>query len=223
MNTIKLFTLMASIVLICQTTKAQSAYTEIFPDYKIDISTEKIDVKKYTDKYKGSILDYSYTENDGTQVQVKSYKKGSNIEVFERPPFPAIHIVYKEFYPNGNLKQKGVILPTQLRVGNWIECNESGNCSIIDYEMNRNEYGYNDVLAYLEFRGYYNKQDGNNWECSFWFTPGAETWGVRINKNGHQYKMYTFNSKGEFNVDEVDLMPNTNTVEPTGTFIQKEE
>lgn len=214
---------MASIVLICQTTKSQSEFTEIYPDYKVSISSESIDVKKFASKYKGSILDYSYTEDDGTQVEVKSYKKGSNIEIFERPPFPAIHVVYKEFYPNGKLKQKGVILPTQLKIGKWIECDEQGNCTITDYEADRNKYGYNEVLGYLEFRGYYNKQDENKWECSFWFTPGSETWRVRVDKNGHQYKMYSFDSTGEYDIDEVDLISNTQGVEATGTFIQEEE
>lgn len=223
MNAIRRFILMVSVVLICHTTQAQTSYTEIYPDLKVPISNERIDVKKYASKYQGSILDYSYTENDGTQVQVKSYKKGSNIEIFEKPPHPAIHIIYKEFYPNGNLKQKGVILPSQLEIGKWIQCDEKGNCEIIDYEEGEKRYDYNEILAYLEFRGYYNKQDENEWKCLFWYASESNTWGVRVNKNGHQYKMYTFNNSDDFFVEEFDLSPNVNSVEPTGTFIQEEE
>lgn len=214
---------MAFIITTCLTLNAQSTYTEIHPDYKIPIDRERINVSTYASKYKGSILDYSYTEADGTQVQVKSYKRGSNIEVFEQPPLPALHTIYKEFHPNGNLKQKGVLLSRQLKIGKWLECDNRGNCNIIDYETNRGTYGYNEVLGYLEFRGYYNKKDNNDWHCSFWYTPETNTWGVRVNKNGHQYKMYTFDSLERYDIQENDLIPNTKGVVPTGTFIQKEE
>lgn len=224
MNTIRLFALMAFMLLTSHVAKSQTTdYTEIYPNFKVPITNETLNVSTYASKYKGSILDYSYTESNGTKVEVKSYKKGSNIEVFERPPFPAIHLVYKEFYPNGKLKQKGVFLPTQLKVGKWMECDERGNCTVTDHEIGRSQYGYNEILGYLEFLKYYNTSDGNNWQFFFWYTPSESKWGVRVNKNGHQYKMYTFDSTEQYDIQEVDLMPNTNVVEPTGTFIQKEE
>ncbi|MDR1715534.1 MAG: hypothetical protein LBS20_06790 [Prevotella sp.] len=139
------------------TTTAQSTYTEIYPNIKVAISSEKLSISQYSSKFKGSILDYTETKPDGTQVQAKAYRRNSNIEIFERPAYPAIHTIYKEFYPNGNLKQKGVLLPLQVKVGKWIECDARGDCSIIDHESGRNAFGYNDVLEYLELRAFTTK------------------------------------------------------------------
>ncbi len=202
---------------------AQTTYTNIYPDYKVAIEKEKLDVRQYANKYKCSILDYTYTKEDGTRMVYKSYRRNSEIEVFEYPPAPAIHIIYKVFYANGNLKEKGVFLPNQLRVGKWIECDTRGNCSITDLETGRNIYGYNDVLEYLAMVDCYNNLDGNQWKCTFWHSPHGHTWGVRVDKNGQQYKMFTFDAKGERDVIETDpalLSPNVPVV---GTFEQEEE
>ncbi|SBW05178.1 hypothetical protein [uncultured Dysgonomonas sp.] len=217
-------TIFAVLVLIAFTTiKAQSAYTEIYPHIKVAISSEKLNTSQYSSKFKGSILDYTETKTDGTQIQAKAYRRNSNIEIFERPAYPAIHTVYKEFYPNGNLKQKGVLLPLQVKVGKWIECDALGNCSIIDHESGRNAFGYNDVLEYLEFEGVYNKTDGNIWKCTFWYTPESKTWGVRVDKDGQQYKMFNFDSTGQEEVKEFDLSGNSNSATPVGSFEQNED
>jgi len=224
MNAVKSITVLVFTIFICQmtTVDAQTAYTEIYPDKRVAIDFEKLNVSTYSNKYKGSILDYSYTKDDGTLVQVKSYKRGSNIEIFERPPLPYIHIIYKEFYPNGNLKQKGVLLPRQLKIGKWLDLDQNGEGLITDNETGRTAFGYNEVLTFLEERGYYNITDGSNWSCSFWYTPENRTWGVRVDKDGHQYKMYTFDSDGIDSITETDLSPSLNSVQPTGTFFQTE-
>lgn len=224
MRTLK-FTSLLLFVVLCTSfsLRAQTAYTEIYPNYKVSIENEKLDVRQYTSKYKGSILDYSYTKEDGTRMAFKSYRRNSEIEVFEYPPAPAIHIVYKVFYPNGNLKEKGVFLPNQLRVGKWIECDNRGNCTVTNLEANRNIWGYNDVLEYLEQEGQYNNNDGNEWKFTFWHSPEGHTWGVRVNKNGQQYKMYTFDDKGEREVIENNAVPLSPSVPVVGTFEQEEE
>ena len=223
MKAIKNFAILAFTISICQQTIcAQTNDTEVYPNYRVPIEFEKINVTTFSNKYKGSILDYTYTKNDGTVVEVKSYKRGSNIEIFERPPFPAVHTIYKEFHPNGNLKQKGVLLPLQLKIGKWLNLDQRGEGTITDYENGRTALGYNDVLTYLESKGYYNKTDGNNWKCTFWYTPESQTWGVRVDKNGNQYKMYTFDSNRQNGATETDLSANSNSVLPVGTFYQEE-
>lgn len=219
------FILLPLFIILCScfSLNAQTAYTEIYPDYKISMDKEVIDIGLYTGKYKGSILDYSYTKDDGTKLVFKSYRRNSEIEVFEYPPAPAIHIVYKVFYANGSLKEKVVFLPNQLRVGKWIQCDNKGNCTVTDLETGRNIYGYNNVLEYLEQEGYYNKTDGNEWKCTFWHTPEGHTWGVRIDKNGRQYKMYTFDDKGEREVIETEAASTSKSVPIVGTFVQEEE
>jgi len=212
-------------IIICNNhaLKAQTAYTEIYPDFRVTIDKEKLNVSEYAGKYKGSILDYSYTKGDGTLIRFKSYKKNSEIEVFENPPAPAIHYIYKIFYPNGNLKEKGVYLPRQVKIGKWIYCDNKGNCNIVDYEKDRSIYGYNDVLKFLQYMNYYNFTTGENtWECTFWHSPEGHVWGTRINKNGHQYKMYTFDDKGIEDIREDNLTPALNPVPIVGAFWQSE-
>ena len=81
------------------TTTAQSAYTEIYPNIKVAISSEKLSINQYSSKFKGSILDYTETKPDGTQVQAKTYRRNSNIEIFERPAYlPSIPFI-KNFIP----------------------------------------------------------------------------------------------------------------------------
>lgn len=223
MKTVKYFTILTFLISICQmTVNAQENYTEVYPNQRVIIDYERLNVSTFSNKYKGSILDYTYTKEDGTSVQAKSYRRGSNIEIFERPPFPAIHIIYKEFYPNGNLKQKGVLLPIQMKIGKWLDLDQKAEGTITDYENGRTTFGYNDVLTYLESVGCYNKNDGNTWKCTFWYIPESQTWGVRVDKNGQQYKMYTFDSNGQNGVTETDLSGNTNSVQPVGTFYQEE-
>ncbi|MDR2956431.1 MAG: hypothetical protein LBV43_15265 [Prevotella sp.] len=217
MKTIKYLILLLCLSLCYPGIKAQTLFTEIYPHYKIPITYEVLNVKEFSNKYQGSILDYTYTSFDGSSVQVKSYKRGGEIEVFERPAFPGIHMVYKEFYGNGKLKQKGVTLPNQCKIGYWLTYDESGNGWVTDYENGRTPVGYNQVLEYLANLGYYNynpSQSAHSWSCAFWFSPGSFSWGVRVNRDGHQYKMYTFDCRGQLDVIIQDLIPALNPVPP---------
>ena len=221
MKAIRNFAILSFTIFICQLTiSAQTNYTEVYASQKVPIGYEKLDISTFNNKYKGSILDYTYIKNDGTTVEAKSYKRGSNIEIFEKPP--SIHIIYKEFYPNGNLKQKGVLFPLQLKIGKWLDLDQRGEGTITDYENGRTAFGYNDVLTYLESKGYYNKTDGNSWKCTFWYTPEAQTWGVRVDKNGNQFKMYTFDSNRQNSILEADLTANSNSALPLGAFYKEE-
>lgn len=174
---------------------AQTLYTEIWPDVNIPLTYETINKAQFKNKYKGSNLDYSYTLPDGTTVRVTAYNQSSTLEVFEHAPYPAIHIVYKEFYSNGKLKQKGVFLPKQVKIGTWIEYDTRGKMTIIDHESNRKKLTYDNVLERMWKEGYYCPETYDvKWDMSFWYTPETDTWGVRVNKDGNQYKMYTFNN-----------------------------
>ena len=76
------------ILMVFTETTAQSAFTEIYPNIKVAISSEKLNTNQYSSKFKGSILDYTEAKTDGTQIQAKAYRRNSNIEIFERPAYP---------------------------------------------------------------------------------------------------------------------------------------
>ncbi|MDH6309780.1 hypothetical protein M2451_002036 [Dysgonomonas sp. PFB1-18] len=200
-------------ILLCSqfAVNAQTAVTEVYPNYKITINKERLDVDSHRNRYNGSMLDYSYRKSDGTTIRIKSFQNDAGFEVVETPPEPAIHYVYKRFYADGNLKEMGVFLPRQVKVGKWMECDDYGRCTIINHEIERDAYGYNDVLEYLRMRGHYMPLDDNKWKCSFWHSPDGHTWGTRVDRNDEQYKMYTFDDKGKEDVRENDLFPNKTT------------
>jgi len=198
-------------------------FTDIYPGKRVFIDyNERLNISQYSNRFRNSVLDYTYSLADGTQVQVKAYRNSPTYEVFERPPFPYMHIIYKEFYKNGKLKQKGVFLPTQLKVGKWFETDEFGNGFIIDYEAGRDTYGYNKVLEFLQQRGYYFASDGSQYRYTFWHTPENHKWGVRLDRNGQPFKTFTFDSTGQGGIEELDMEPTSVSVPIYGTFIQEE-
>lgn len=195
----------------CLLPLAAQTYTEVYPGKKILIGYEKFDVSTIRNRYNGKILNYTYTKSDGTNVRIASYEKGANIEVFESAPAPYIHTLYKEFYPDGRLKQKGIHMPLQVRVGKWIECDRQGRITEVDYEQGRKAFGYNDILKYLEQQGYYNSAQSQSiqWVYRFWYSPESGQWGVRLAKGDVHHKRFVFNGTTGYLEREEDLYSNT--------------
>lgn len=167
-----------------------SVQVEIYPRHKVTLSYEKFDMNAFRNHVAQSgSLDYVYTEPDGTQKRVSNLRKGLPIEVYEVPPLPSVYRVFKEFYPSGNLKRKGIYLPHQFPVGKWLECDEQGNCSVVDYDLYRGTFGYNSLLKTLEDKGYINTVTGNdNWSFIVWYNDNSHQWGVKLQK-GSKYRM----------------------------------
>jgi hypothetical protein len=172
-----------------------SVQVELYPHKTITLNYETFDTLAFrTQAAKSGSLDYVYTEPDGTQACVSSLRIGEPIEVYEIPPLPAVHRIFKEFYPDGKLKRKGIYLHQQFRIGKWLECNESGYCSIIDQDTDRGAFGYNGLLKALEDRGYINFQTGeDNWIFTTWFNEYSRRWGVKLQKE-KKYKQLIFNA-----------------------------
>lgn len=178
-------------------TTGLSTSTVIYPQNTITLDYEKFDIKPFLSKFSSTgSLDYVYTDHAGTNIRVTCQKRGMSIEVYETPPLPYLHRIFKEFYPNGTLKQKGVYLPQQFRVGNWLECDERGNCYIVSYDSGRGPFGYNDVLKLLEEKGYINLRSGGGayMIATFWYTASSHQWGVKLSQNQTRYKNLTIDA-----------------------------
>lgn len=189
--------LLSFILCISSAIKAQSTFTDVYPNKKVIIDNETLNVNLYKKKYNDrGILDDNSTKQDGTKVRVLCHRRGTNIEVMEEPPFPYIHTLYKEFYPNGKLKQKGVLMPKQVKVGNWIESTNNGKIKTVNYDTDRSVFGYNDILKFLDQGNYLQTQpNGENWIYGFWYSPETQQWGVRLSKGYVLYKRFTFDGK----------------------------
>lgn len=197
--------LIVALSILNSSIRAQTINTSIYPNKKVAIDYENLNISLYASKYDShGILDYNFVKEDGTKVRVSCHRKGTNIIVTENPLYPYIYTLYKEFYPNGKLKQKGVLIPKQLKVGKWIECTKTGETKIIDYETDRIYFGYNDVLEFLDQQDYLQVQpNGEDWIYSFWYSPESQQWGVRLSKGYILYKRFTFDGKrGELTKEE---------------------
>lgn len=194
-----------------------SVQVGVYPQRTITLSYETFDINAFRTRVaKSGSLDYVYTEPDGTQIRVTSQRRGQPIEIYETPPLPAVYRIFKEFYPNGRLKRKGLYLPQQFRIGKWLECDQSGYCSIVDQDANRGSFGYNGILKTLEDKGYINTRTGEgNWSfTAVWFNDYSRQWGVKLQK-GNTYKQLLFDSNsGEvLNESEYEVTPENTSVQ----------
>lgn len=192
-----------------------SVQVEIYPRHKVTLSYEKFDMNAFRNQVAQSgSLDYVYTELDGTQKRISSLRKGAPTEVYEVPPLPAIYRIFKEFYPNGGLKRKGIYLPHQFPIGKWLECDERGNCSVINYDLYRGAFGYNSLLKTLEDKGYINTVAGSdNWSFIVWYNDNSHQWGVKLQK-GDKYKMLQIDANSGDILSEAEY-----EVRPTNTSV----
>lgn len=132
----------------CSTPKT----TIMKPKETLSLEYETFDFEKYKDLFdRYNAINYKYQKEDGTVVYIVSAGKMSgNGDIFinEIPPLPYFISFYKEFYPNGNLKEKGQHGMQSCPIGKWLECDEEGNCKIVDYDENR-RFTYEDVLRFM--------------------------------------------------------------------------
>lgn len=192
-----------------------SVQVEIYPRQKVILSYEKFDMNAFRSQVAQSgSLDYVYTEADGTQKRISNLRKGLPIEVYEVPPLPAVYRIFKEFYPSGNLKRKGIYLPHQFPIGKWLECDERGNCSVINYDLYRGTLGYNSLLKTLEDKGYINTLAGSeNWSFIVWYNDNSHQWGVKLQK-GSKYRMLQIDANSGDIQSEAE-----HEVKPTNTSV----
>lgn len=223
MNRIK-FYLLFSFILGSLFVKGQnSVQVEIYPNRTITLDYEKFNLSSYQNKFAASgSLDYAYTEYDGTRIRVTCQRRGQPVEVYITPPAPAVHRIFKEFYPNGNLKQKGLYLPQQFRIGKWLQCDERGYCNVVNYDANKGSFGYNGLLKTLAEKGYINPSTGQgNWSFVVWFNDNSRQWGVKLQKNS-QYKMFTINADTGEILTESEYEVKASNTTSYGTYISPE-
>lgn len=180
---------------------------EVYPNQNVYLDYEKLDLKDYNAKFsKSGSLDYSYIKPDGTQIRITCQRKGQNIEVYEIPPTPVMYRVFKEFYPNGSLKTKGLYFPQQFPIGKWVEYSPTKELSVIDYESDRPGVGYNGVLDVLAEYGI--DTIDSEWILnSVWFSDTSQEWGIKLSKDAFYKIIMMDSSSGEIK-NEFDNIPN---------------
>lgn len=194
MKNLKFYILTAPLLCLPILMQGQNSVdVDIYPDKTITLSYEKFNLNAFRSKFAQSgSLDYTYSETDGTQIQVTCQRIGEPVTVYETPPSPAVHRLYKEFYPDGNMKRKGLYLPQQFPIGKWLECDRNGKCRITDHDLGRGSVNYNNILKILERYDFLNGP--NSWQVFVvWYNDITHQWGVKLRKEA-EYKTLTIDA-----------------------------
>lgn len=198
-----------------------SVSVDIYPEKNIILDYEKFNLNAFNSKFaKSGSLDYTYTEADGTQVRVTCQRRGQPIEVYEIPPSPAVYRLFKEFYPNGNMKRKGLYLPQQFPIGKWLVCDQNGRCRIVDQETGRGKLGYNGMLKILSEYGFLN--GSSDWLVFVvWYNDISHQWGAKLRK-GTEYRTLTIDANSGKVSNEFGYEISPFNIEIQGEYLQSE-
>ena len=148
----------------------------------MDLKYEKFDMDFYNkSKDKRGRLYYKDIKDDKTEIEIIGSEAIYDEIQQTESPYPYYFKRIKFFYKDGGLKEKGILLDN-CKIGKWLECDEAGNCKMVDYEKNRGNFGYNDVLHFLEKRKFINPKKGvgrgrftvvYNYENTYWIVSGT--------------------------------------------------
>jgi hypothetical protein len=163
----------------CSSQKNVTYYVINELETNIDMEKEKFDIvffnKNQEDDY------YEYTLDDGTHIELLGGMDRGFTE-WRYPPYK-FYRIYKEFYPNLNLKSKGVRLKN-LKIGIWEYYDERGNKIIVNEDEEIGKFGYNQLFVLLNERGYVDIQK-SDWKdvIGLGFDSEKKLWKVEIDKD----------------------------------------
>jgi hypothetical protein len=139
---------------------------------KGDNMFEKFDFESWDNNYK----DYkkgnsreSYLLDDGSEFLPGVYKTDCSMSIL--PPKPAFYLIDKQFYRNGNIKEKGKYFgelkldATRIKIGFWYYFDEKGNLTKEENEDKKfSKFGYNELLQFFDKEKLINLKTGENRE-----------------------------------------------------------
>ena len=106
------------------------------------------------------------------------------------------YTIYKGFYGNGNIKEKGLLFG-HVKIGVWEYYNEKGELIRTENEDEKfsKTFNYNDIIDFLHERGKINKYHRNathELSTSFRKLDGVWKWGVGVYYNKTKKKIITY-------------------------------
>ncbi|OCA72681.1 hypothetical protein BBH99_02890 [Chryseobacterium contaminans] len=137
----------------------QSKKEETHKNNKTSTMVEKFDFalfKKYQES-NGTLE----LKNGYTVLSMSAPEKDEAGTLEELLPKPSFLYVYKEFYPNGNLKKKETRISETVKVEKSEYYDKDGNLEkTVDEDQNYGKIKYQDVLSFLDKKGYINLKTG---------------------------------------------------------------
>ena len=185
-----------ALLCLCNINSCTPQNNKEYMDEKLDIKwlERKAEKTIYDD---GSISYYlEYKEKDGTMVVIEGDKKNGFTE--SRISKNSYSEMYKEYYPNGVLKEKGILFG-EVAIGIWHYFDEQGSLvNTIDEDKKFGNFGYMDVLNFLiekdyveknTYKGIFESYKDNS--ATIVFFEEDLTWLIRVKTPGYIINDYT--------------------------------
>lgn len=158
---------------------------------------EKLDIKWLQKKAKKTVYDtgdvsyYLEYKEKGTKVIIEGDNEDGYTEI--RIPKNAYYEIYKEYYPNGVLKQKGSLFGEHTAIGMWYFFDEQGNLAeTVNEDEKFGKFGYLDVLDFLIKSSYVEKNTHKGiLKINIVFSVEDLTWQIRVTMPDYKINDYT--------------------------------
>lgn len=158
------------------------------------IQTKDFDINKYNSN-RGLANVFKFTKEDGTIVEQNSFP-GGYAEI-ETPPKPKFYKIRKMYYQNGKIREIGPLL-SHMSIGIWRYYDENGKETIVDEDEKYGMPNYNDVLVYLDKKGYIDLRTGERREkTSIGYEPEKKVWSAYVYHFNGENHVFEFNQKGK--------------------------
>ncbi|AZB08655.1 hypothetical protein EG344_07300 [Chryseobacterium sp. G0162] len=119
---------------------------------EIDNKFEKFDTIKYNSLKKNISNAVFTTLKNGTYIEMVKVKAGA---AYYETPHDSYFKIFKDYYPSGNIKYKGIALNVwgNFKKGIWYEFDENGNLiKEIDHDRPY-KFTFEDILKFCEIQG----------------------------------------------------------------------
>jgi len=131
----------------------------------------------------GEFVNYrwSFTDESGTEIRLFGDTR-SHFTMWEPPPKPAFHQIFREFHSSGYLKEIGKLMGSVTEIGIWKYFDEAGNLiKTVDEDKKFGKFGYNELLLFLHQQGYINLETGENRKgARFGYNVETGQWDVSV-------------------------------------------
>ena len=141
---------------------------------------EKFDIEIYKKTNYG--FD-NYTKKDGTLISMIDFDSLKGGVLKEVPPKPSFKTVYKEFYPNGNIKKKEIFIGERTKIDTSEYYDQDGNVEKVEENEKFGKVKPEDVLKFLESKKIINIFNGKGRLDK----DGRPTFEIQFDKNKKEY------------------------------------
>ncbi|WP_433981496.1 hypothetical protein [Chryseobacterium sp. RLHN22] len=152
-------------------------------------SDEKIDNKKMVEKFDIEIYKKTnygfdnYTKEDGTLISMIDFDSLKGGVLKEVPPKPSFKTIYKEFYPNGNIKKKEIFIGERTKIDTSEYYDQDGNVEKVEENKKFGKVKPEDVLKFLESKKIINISNGSG----RYDKDGRPTFEIQFDENKQEY------------------------------------